>query len=119
MVARAFFLTDELNFGVLLAQLAHQTVDLITVEGGDVRIEKVQCSGSEASVDGRPARWQGHRGYWRAPSSLPEQDLIQIDGKIIRARSYGEYVDSLYASTEFLEPENEWAKLHWRKQSVA
>lgn len=50
---------------------------------------------------------------------LAEQDLVEIDGKIIRARSYEEFVERLYARKEFLEPENYWAKLYPDKQSVA
>ena len=50
---------------------------------------------------------------------LAEQELVEIDGKIIRARSYEEFVERLYARKEFLEPENYWAKLYPDKQSVA
>lgn len=50
---------------------------------------------------------------------LAEQDLVVFDGKIIRARSYDEFVERLYARKEFLEPENYWAKLYSDKQSVA
>jgi hypothetical protein len=50
---------------------------------------------------------------------LAEQDLVEIDGKIIRALGYEEFVERLYARKEFLEPENYWAGLYSNKQSVA
>ena len=50
---------------------------------------------------------------------LAEQDLVEIDGKIIRAMGYDEFVERLYARKEFLEPENYWAGLYSNKQSVA
>lgn len=50
---------------------------------------------------------------------LAEQDLVEIDGKIIRAMGYEEFVKRLYARKEFLEPENYWAGLYSNKQSVA
>lgn len=50
---------------------------------------------------------------------LAEQDLVEIDGKIIRAMGYEEFVERLYARKEFLEPENYWAGLYSNKQSVA
>ena len=50
---------------------------------------------------------------------LAEQDLVEIDGKIIRAMGYEEFVERLYARKEFLEPENYWAGLYSDKQSVA
>jgi hypothetical protein len=46
---------------------------------------------------------------------LAEQDLVEIDGKIIRARSYEEFVKALYAREEFLEPDNYF----YGRQSVA
>jgi hypothetical protein len=50
---------------------------------------------------------------------LVEQDLVEIDGKIIRAKGYDEFVEALYARKEFLEPENYWSGLNRNKQSVA
>jgi hypothetical protein len=50
---------------------------------------------------------------------LAEQDLVEIDGKIIRAMGYEEFVERLYARKEFLEPENYSAARYSEKKSVA
>jgi hypothetical protein len=49
---------------------------------------------------------------------LTAEDLIRVDGKIVTATSYEEFVEGLHERKEFPEPVNHWAKVASKAQSA-
>ena len=50
---------------------------------------------------------------------LRAEDLIRVEGKIVTATSYAEFVESLHQRKEFPEPQNHWAKVSKKAQAAA
>lgn len=50
---------------------------------------------------------------------LRAEDLIRVDGKIVTATSYAEFVEGLHKRKEFPEPHNHWATLSKKAQAAA
>ncbi len=49
---------------------------------------------------------------------LAAEDLIRVDGKIIIATSYAEFVESLHRRKTYPEPRDRWAGVASKKQSA-
>lgn len=50
---------------------------------------------------------------------LMAEDLIRVDGKIVTATSYAEFVESLHERKEFPQSVNHWAKVAKKAQPAA
>jgi len=55
----------------------------------------------------------------RLVECLSAENLIRVDGKIVTATRYAEFVDRLHERKTFPEPQNHWAKVAGKKQSDA
>lgn len=50
---------------------------------------------------------------------LAAENLVRIEGKVVTATSYAEFVEHLYARREFSEPKNHWAAITREDQRAA
>ena len=50
---------------------------------------------------------------------LAAENLVRIEGKVVTATGYAEFVEHLYARREFPEPKNHWAAIARKDQRAA
>ena len=70
--------------------------------------------GSGALMEGAGSEAEGSKF-----THLVAESLVSIDGKVVSAVSYPEFVEALYARKQFPQPVNHWAQLGAKGLSAA
>ena len=50
---------------------------------------------------------------------LVDEDLVRMEGKIVTATTYSEFVTALHAREEFPQPKNHWAEIKEKSNTAA